>query len=223
MGFWQRISSVLFEQPPTVLFVEHGEKVVKALEPLLSALRAFGKGEDLESYRAEVDRWEHEADQVKHEIRRELPRSDLFLPMARGDLMDLLWQQDEIADKAQEAVHLLSLLPLKLPADLQGIWDSLTRAMEDCSREYGEVIAALGRHLKGEKHLAERIRRGLVRVGETEHEVGTQEAALVTAVYRHPDLDAFAKFHLVQVSRTLGQVAGHMENTVGRICLLFLR
>jgi hypothetical protein len=35
-------------------------------------------------------------------------------------------------------------------------------------------------------------------------------------------MDAFTKIHLVEVARTVGQVAGHMENAAGRICLLFL-
>ncbi|NOX44157.1 MAG: DUF47 family protein [Caldiserica bacterium] len=223
MGLWQRVSALLFEQPPTLLFVEHGKKVCETTRHFLAALEAFPDGEGLEEIQREVDRWEHEADQVKHEIRRRLPRSDLFLPMARGDLMDLLWQQDEIADKAQDAVHLLGLLPLSLPADLRGIWDRLHAGLRESQRAYCELISHLERHLKGERGLAERMRELLVEIGGREHEVSTTEGELIAAVYREGSLDPFSKVHLVEVARTLGQVAGHMENAAGRICLLFLR
>lgn len=222
MGLWQRIGSVLFEQPPTALFVEHGKRVCRATEYLLQVMDAFSRGEDISSLKAEVDRWEHEADQMKHQIRKKLPRSDLFLPMARGDLMDLLWQQDEIADKAQDAVHLLSLLPLTLPQDLQAIWDRIAAGVKRSRRAYCELVEHLERHLKGERQLAERMRELLAEIGEEEHGVATAEDRFVEAIYRQKDLDAFTKIHLVEVARTVGQVAGHMENAAGRICLLFL-
>ncbi|MCD6540842.1 DUF47 family protein [Candidatus Bipolaricaulota bacterium] len=222
MGLWKRVSTLLFEQPPTFLFVEHGKKVCRASEYLLEVMEAFVKGEDISSLKAEVDRWEHEADQIKHQIRKKLPRSDLFLPMARGDLMDLLWQQDEIADKAQDAVHLLSLLPLSLPQDLRALWDRITAGLRGGQRAYCELVEHLERHLKGERQLAGRMRELLAEIGEEEHGVSTAEDRFVEAIYRQRDLDAFTKMHLVEVARTVGQVAGHMENAAGRICLLFL-
>ncbi len=222
MGFWKRIGSLLFEQPPTVLFVEHGKKVCRATEYLLQVMEAFLHSQDIASLKAEVDRWEHEADQVKHQIRRKLPRSDLFLPMARGDLMDLLWQQDEIADKAQDAVHLLSLLPLSLPDELREIWGRITAGLRESQRAYCELVENLERHLKGERQLAARMRELLAEIGEEEHGVSTAEDRFVEAIYRQATLDPFTKIHLVEVARTVGQVAGHMENAAGRICLLFL-
>ena len=222
MGFWKRVGALLFEQPPTALFVEHGKKVCRATEHLLSVMEAFSRGEDITPLKAEVDRWEHEADQIKHRIRRKLPRSDLFLPMARGDLMDLLWQQDEIADKAQDAVHLLSLLPLALPEDLREIWDQIAEGVRKSREAYCELVEALARHLEGERQLAGRMRELLAEIGEEEHGVSTAEDRFVEAIYRQKDLDAFTKMHLVEVARTVGQVAGHMENAAGRICLLFL-
>lgn len=222
MGILRQVGALLFEQPPTFLFVEHGKKVCQAGERLLSVMEAFGRGEDVSSLKREVDRWEHEADQVKHEIRRRLPRSDLFLPMARGDLMDLLWQQDEIADKAQDAVHLLSLLPLELPGELRDIWGEIAAALRGSQRAYCELIEDLERHLKGERQLAARMRELLAKIGEEEHGVSLAEDRFVEAIYRQADLDAFTKIHLVEVARTVGRVASHMENAAGRICLLFL-
>jgi hypothetical protein len=222
MGFWKRVGALLFEQPPTTLFVEHGKKVCRATEYLLLVMEAFAQGDDFVSLKAEVDRWEHEADQIKHQIRKKLPRSDLFLPMARGDLMDLLWQQDEIADKAQDAVHLLSLLPLTLPQELGEIWSQIATGVRRSQRAYCELIESLERHLKGERQLAGRMRELLAEIGEEEHGVSTAEDRFVEAIYRQRDMDAFTKIHLVEVARTVGQVAGHMENAAGRICLLFL-
>lgn len=222
MGFWKRVGTLLFAQPPTILFVEHGKKVCRTTECLLAMMEAFGRGEDVTPFKGEVDRWEHEADQVKHQIRRKLPRSDLFLPMARGDLMDLLWQQDEIADKAQDTVHLLSLLPLSLPSELRDIWERIVTGLRKCQRAYCELVKDLERHLKGERQLVDRMRELLAEIGDEEHGVSTSEDEFVEAIYRQGSLDAFTKIHLVEVARTVGQVAGHMENAAGRICLLFL-
>lgn len=222
MGLLQKVASLLFEQPPTLLFVEHGKRVCRASEGLVRAMEAFGEGRELQELKAEVDHWEHEADQVKHEIRRRLPRSDLFLPMARGDLLDLLWQQDEIADKAQDVAHLLSLLPLKLPQALRETWRGMTEGIGETTASYRDLIEGLERHLRGEKRLGDRMRSSLNRIGEAEHRVAGVEGEFIAEIYKESGLDPFSKFHLVEVARNVAQAASHIENAAGRICLLFV-
>ena len=48
--------------------------------------------------RGEIERLEHEADDLKKEIRLHLPKS-LFMPVPREDLLELLLVQDKIANR----------------------------------------------------------------------------------------------------------------------------
>lgn len=57
---------------------------------------------------------EHEADEIRHRIRDHLPET-LFLPVDRGDLLDMLAARDAMADKAGEVAVLASRKPLPRP------------------------------------------------------------------------------------------------------------
>ncbi|NKB34083.1 MAG: TIGR00153 family protein [Pseudomonadales bacterium] len=60
---------------------------------------------------------EHEADELKRDIRLHLPRS-LWLPVARTDLLELLHIQDQLADRAEDIAGLMLGRKMLLPESL---------------------------------------------------------------------------------------------------------
>jgi len=84
--------------------------------PLVSAMIA-GDLDLLRERRAEIDRLEHEADEIKHEIRRNLPRR-LMLAMERRDMLEILDYQDSIADVTQDIAELADQRGMRLPEAL---------------------------------------------------------------------------------------------------------
>ncbi|MDP6855067.1 MAG: DUF47 family protein, partial [Arenicellales bacterium] len=72
--------------------------------PLLEAM-ATGDDEAVRDHRAEIDRLEHEADQIKHEIRSHTPRR-FMMALDRRTMLEILDYQDSIADVTQDIAEL---------------------------------------------------------------------------------------------------------------------
>ena len=81
--------------------------------PLLEAMAA-GDDEAIRERRAEIDRLEHEADQLKHEIRSHMPRR-FMMAMDRRTMLEILDYQDSIADVAQDIAELADQRGMHLP------------------------------------------------------------------------------------------------------------
>jgi predicted phosphate transport protein (TIGR00153 family) len=61
---------------------------------------------------------EQEADELKKQIRGQLPKN-LFMPVPREDLLNLLWAQDQIANKARDVSGLVVGRRMKIPKRLR--------------------------------------------------------------------------------------------------------
>jgi hypothetical protein len=97
----------------------------RAVLPLVEDMVA-GRVENLPSRREEIDRLEHEADDIKHEIRSSLPRR-LLLAMERRDMLEILDFQDSIADVAQDIAGLVDQRSMTVPEGLGESFLDLTR------------------------------------------------------------------------------------------------
>jgi len=105
-----------FEESPFGPLGEHMRKVkecVALVEPMFQRVR----DEDFDGLKDlthQVFKIEHEADQIKTEIRRRIPKS-FYLPIYRGDLLAYLKLQDDMADSAEDLAVLLTLKDLHVP------------------------------------------------------------------------------------------------------------
>jgi predicted phosphate transport protein (TIGR00153 family) len=88
----------------------------RAVLPLVEDMVA-GRTENLPSRREEIDRLEHKADDIKHEIRSHLP-GRMMLAMERRDLLEILDFQDSIADVAQDIAGLADQRSMTVPEGL---------------------------------------------------------------------------------------------------------
>jgi len=118
----------LFGRSPVRPMQQHMSVAVdcaRAVLPLVEDMVA-GRTENLPSRREEIDRLEHEADDIKHEIRSRLPRR-LLLAMERRDLLEILDFQDSIADMAQDIAGLADQRSMTVPEGLGESFLDLTR------------------------------------------------------------------------------------------------
>ena len=81
--------------------------------PLLEAMAA-ADDQGIRDRRAEIDRLEHEADQLKHEIRSHMPRR-FMMAMDRPTMLEILDYQDSIADVTQDIAELADQRGMHLP------------------------------------------------------------------------------------------------------------
>lgn len=128
---------------PTQGHMERVMACVRELAPLCEAACA-GDTDRLAAVIQGIDQLEAEADAAKNEIRNHLPKA-VFLPVDRGDLLEIVHLQDSMADSLQEAAGMLILKPLAVPASLA----------EDVRRFTADVLSAAERYAAIMAHLDE--------------------------------------------------------------------
>ena len=93
----------LFAHSPLKPLQKHSNKVTECCELLVPFFEAIFR-EDwnaAEQFRLDISAHERQADALKREIRLKLPRG-LFMPIERTDLLELVTQQDKLANYAKD-------------------------------------------------------------------------------------------------------------------------
>ena len=82
---------------------------------------------------------EHEADDLKSNVRTNLPKS-LLLPVARSDLLELLSIQDRLANRAKDIAGLMLGRKMQIPSELS---DSLLKYYKLSLKASGQALRAI--------------------------------------------------------------------------------
>ncbi|NEZ05160.1 TIGR00153 family protein [Wenzhouxiangella sp. XN201] len=112
--------SRVFGQSPVRPLQEHIEKAAACAQQLPEFVRAAQAGDwtGAGEVRKSIVRLEHEADDLKRDLRLNLPRT-LFMPVARTDVLEMLSVQDRIANKARDISGLMLGRRMTFPQALQ--------------------------------------------------------------------------------------------------------
>ncbi len=106
----------LFRESPFEPLRYHMKSVMECvalLQPMFEAVRDENFDE-LQNIATKVFKVEHEADKIKDDIRRTIPKR-FFLPVYRGDLLGYIKLQDDMADSVEDVAYLLTIKNLVLP------------------------------------------------------------------------------------------------------------
>jgi predicted phosphate transport protein (TIGR00153 family) len=134
----------LFIKSPFGALKEHmlrGGECVDMVRPMFEAL-IEGEFDNLIRLSKEVFKLEHRADEIKNEIRDNLPRS-IFLPVDRADLLNVLSLQDSIPDTVEDLALLLTVRRTTVPPSWrEPILEYVDRSVETF-RTASEVLGSL--------------------------------------------------------------------------------
>lgn len=110
----------VFAKSPIKPLEKHIRIVTKCSGQLVPFFKACAENdwEKATKLRKNISEIEKEADSLKREIRLELP-GGLFMPVDRADLLELLTQQDRIANKAKDIAGRVIGRQLQIPESLQ--------------------------------------------------------------------------------------------------------
>lgn len=95
-----------------------------------------------EKERAEISKLEKEADAIKRQIRLDLP-GGLFMPVDRADLLELLTQQDKIANRAKDIAGRVIGRKLEVPATLKVKFNGYLGRCLDATEKAADAINEL--------------------------------------------------------------------------------
>lgn len=92
--------------------------------------------------RKQISSLEHDADELKRQLRLELP-GGLFMPVNRGDILELLSQQDKIANKSKDIAGRILGRQLNIPESLQTSFSKYLNRCIEAAEKAAEAINEL--------------------------------------------------------------------------------
>lgn len=131
----------LFAQSPIKPLQNHAICVNECCSHLISFFDACSKAdwETAGEIRGRISHLEKEADALKREIRLKLPRG-IFMPVDRSDLLDLLTQQDKLANIAKDIAGQVYGRKLTVPAPLNDNFISYIKRCLDAAAQSEKAI-----------------------------------------------------------------------------------
>ena len=134
----------LFGSSPIRPMQRHMQAAVACAREILPLFEdmAAGRAEAFPEHRRKIDELEHQADDIKHEIRSKLP-SRLFMAFERRDMLEILDHQDSIADRAQDIAGIFDQRTMVIPEPLvEPLLDLVRKVIATCEHA-GRVIQEL--------------------------------------------------------------------------------
>jgi len=188
--------------------------------PLIDAM-ALGDDEAIASQRAEIDRLEHKADELKHDIRSHLPRR-LMLAMERRDMLDILDCQDSIADTAQDIAELADQRRMHLPEPLAQPFKALTAKVIAACDQGQKVIGELDELVEtgfGDREVA-RLEGMIAELGRIESETDVLSDKAARVLFSLEGELGVATVYWHQLILWIADLADYAERVGNRLRLL---
>jgi hypothetical protein len=191
------------------------------VRPLFDALLA-GDTVRIEEISKRLSTLEHEADEIKNEIRSNLPKS-IFLPVDRRDLLALLAVQDAIADQAEDLGILLRMRHLEVPDSLRDLLQKLvekaTIVPDEANRLLDELDELVEASFAGPQ--AEKVIGLIENLGVLEHECDLVQWEFAHRVFAiEKALTAGELWMWLKLGNKLGDLANSAENVGKRLHLM---
>ena len=217
----------LFGKSPISPLQAHMTLVVACAEKLQDFLNAaiandWELGSDIFD---EISKKEDKADEMKRQLRLQLPKS-LFMPLDRGDLLDLLSLQDRIANRTKDIAGLMLGRKMSIPEPLHQQMIDFVSSSIKAGRQALKAINELDELLEvgfsgKEVDFVEKM------IGELDHL--EDKTDLLEQEIRHKlfdleqDLPPIDAIFLYQVIDMIGELADLAEGVGGRLQLLLAR
>ena len=211
----------LFGRSPFGQIQTHMEHVAKCVHRMGDALEAMtqGKLEELDDLAYEVSKLEHNADEVKADIRTHLIRR-FFMPIDRAEVLEIVSLQDSLADCAEDVCKIMTLKQLPFP---EGVLEDFNEfrtfnfqafdVVVSMIRELDELIESGFGGAEGE-----RIRALAHDVAFAEHQADVVQVKLLKKIYAQDEDMTIGQFHLwMRMTQVLGGLANNSENLANLI------
>lgn len=216
-----RTIAKLFGRSPFGPLQLHMQQVAACVEMLKPMFEALGRGDHaaVERMAEEISQLEHRADMVKNDIRDDLPRG-LFLPIDRGNLLEILGVQDSLADKSENLGVLLTHKRLDMPDFLRETFTAFLDKNVETFVAVQQILQELDELLEtsfgGAE--AEKVKTMVDNVAFKEHEADVIQRDLVKTLYANEGQISYGAFHLwMKVFEELSNISNLSEKLAYRV------
>lgn len=216
--------SNLFGRSPIKPMQEHMAAAVKAATELVSFFEAVinNDWDQARIIHQQVVRFEHEADEIKKQLRLHLPKS-LFLPVPRTDLLELLTMQDRIPNRAKDIAGIMMGRKMTIPASMKEQMLDFVRASVAAAEQALTAINELdelletgfsGRELTVVENMIQELDNLEEKADQLEIGVRTSLFALEAQL---PPVDVMFLYNIID---WIGDLANRAHDVGGRLQLL---
>lgn len=211
----------LFARSPFAPLRTHMAKVANCVHEIAPLFEALEKRDYalVEAIAVKISKLEHEADLAKNDIRNNLP-TGLFMPIARGSLLELLSLQDDLADHAEDLAVLLTFRPIAIEPYLKSELSDLLKKNLDAFNGACAIIQEMEQLLESSFGgvEAEKVKKMVEKVAFLEHEADLVQRKLVKTLFSHSDSMPPATFFLwMKVIHELSSLSDESETLANRV------
>ena len=172
--------------------------------------------------RTEIESLEHQADDLKKEIRLNLPKS-LFMPVPREDLLELLLVQDKIANRTKDVSGLVLGRRMRVPEQIAEQFlefvDRNVDAAKQARKSVRELDELFTAGFRGAE--VELVTALLEELDRIETDTDDKQQALRASLYQIEDtLNPVDAVFMYQVIERTGEIADMAERVGRRLELL---
>lgn len=219
--------AALFGKSPFKPIQAHMQVVVECVSEVPALFEALIDGDQaaLEAQQTLIFEKERAADEIKNQLRGQLPKS-LLMPVDRRDLLDVLSMQDSIADTAQDIAGLLVERKMEVPPGMaEPLMALVNRCMDSCNQA-GKIIGELDELVEigfrgREASRVEKMVDALSRIEDETDEMGMQ---LTRSLFAQEDsMSPVSVMFWYQLIQWIGDLADYAEKVGDRLRLLLAR
>ncbi len=213
----------LFGQSPIRPMQQHMKAAVACANEVLPFVEAMVAGDTaaMAERREAIVRLEHEADQIKHEIRSHLPKR-LLMAVERRDMLEILDAQDSIADVAQDIAELADMRGMTAPEGLgEPLLDLVRRVLATCDQA-ARIINQLDELVEtgfGPREVG-RVEEMIGELNRLETETDELAEAVLRKLFAMEDELGVGTVFWYQLVNWIGDMADYAERVGNRLRLL---
>ncbi len=217
----------IFAKSPIKPLETHMRLVTKCCKKLTPFFVACFENnwEEATKVRKAISLAEQEADALKRKLRLELP-GGLFMPVDRADVLELLTQQDKIANKTKDIAGRILGRQLQIPETLRENFTLYVERCIDATEKAADAINELDDLLETgfrgrEVQLVEKI---INQLDEIENDTDTMQIALrrdLLAIEK--DLNPVDVIFIYQIIEWVGDLADLAERVGARLEIMLAR
>jgi len=215
----------IFGESPVAPMQEHMEvcfKAARALLPFFEQVMVYEWGE-ASMWRDKIVSLEKEADELKKQIRGQLPKS-MFMPVPREDLLNLLWAQDQIANTARDISGIVLGRKMHIPEKIQKTFNEFVQRNCDAAKKARKSVRELDElyttGFRGAE--ADFVEKLVDELDQIENETDEMQAQVREELFSlEKSLPPVDVIFLYQVIELIGEI-GDMAERIGRRLELLL-
>lgn len=217
----------MFGRSPIKPMQRHMEKSHAAavrLIPFIEAVYAeqWDKAKEIQH---EIGEYERAADELKRDLRLNLPKGFL-LPVPRTDILELLATQDRIANKAEDIAGLIIGRRMKIPEKLKAEYKLFLQRCVDASEQAKQAIGELDELLEtgfgGSE--ADVVENMIHQLDAIEHDSDKMQIDLREKLFQmEGELPPIEVMFLYKLFERTGDLADRAQTVGGRLQLLLAR